>query len=193
MNLLRGLFACLPLGRLFLSINAQTEDHEQHAGYSSPHSLGYCEPSAMAIGDEVPPREFRQDPTTAAPRGPQATPSRHEASGAAAPSLRVREMHVIDALFHRPGAPRVAEVEWNDFIRVMAHIGFSVVPGNHNNFRFRVANSSVIFPVESQGEVITAHRPHGGRTALSLNEMRGIGRRMTRAFGWSTNTFENQR
>ncbi|KAJ3580546.1 hypothetical protein NPX13_g4 [Xylaria arbuscula] len=105
-------------------------------------------------------------------------------------SIRNRDMHVIDAFFSRPGAPPPTEVAWTDFIRAMTHIGFSMSPGNQGNYRFSVATRREIFPPGSRGQVITAHRPHG-RTTLSLVEMREIGRRLNRAFGWSANTFKD--
>lgn len=117
--------------------------------------------------------------------------SQHAAPEASTHSIDGRYMHVIDALFHRPGAPRVNEVEWDDFIRVMAHIGFSIEPGNGASHSFRVASRSAIFPVHSLGEVITVHRPHP-RTALSFIQMRETGRRLTRAFGWSADTFTSK-
>lgn len=100
-------------------------------------------------------------------------------------------MHVIGALFHRPSAPRVNEVEWDDFVRVMAHIGFGIESGNGSSYSFRVASRNAIFPVHSLGEVITVHRPHP-RTALSFIQMRETRRTLTNAFGWSTDTFKGK-
>ncbi|KAF2971839.1 hypothetical protein GQX73_g1755 [Xylaria multiplex] len=104
-------------------------------------------------------------------------------------SLARRDMDVIDALFYTPGASHVPQIEWDDLVRVMRHIGFRASPGNTGNYRFSVARSDDIFPAGSRGEVITAHRPHGRRPRLGLSRMREIGDRMNRAFGWTADTF----
>ncbi|KAI0541391.1 hypothetical protein GGR58DRAFT_456888 [Xylaria digitata] len=117
------------------------------------------------------------------------SPTQGEPASRPTLSLARRDMDVIDALFYTPGAPRVPQIDWDDFVRVMRHIGFRESPGNTGNYRFSVARSDDIFPAESQGEVITVHPPHGRRPRLGLVRMRQIGDRMNRAFGWTADTF----
>ncbi|KAI1152288.1 hypothetical protein F4825DRAFT_450597 [Nemania diffusa] len=96
---------------------------------------------------------------------------------------------VIGALFSHPRFhPGPKEVDWDQFQRTMTRLGFSKVPGN-TNARFSVTVSNDMFPAESMGQVVTAHRPHGGRIALDRSEVREVGSRLTRLFGWTAEMF----
>ncbi|KAJ8132671.1 hypothetical protein O1611_g953 [Lasiodiplodia mahajangana] len=104
-------------------------------------------------------------------------------------SLDGRDMEVISGLFSHPSLhPAPREVNWHEFERTMANLGFSVTPGR-GNARLSVSAPSERFPASSLGEVVTAHPPHAGRVALSLPEVRAIGSRLANAYGWSAETF----
>ncbi|KAI1752741.1 hypothetical protein F4782DRAFT_546359 [Xylaria castorea] len=105
--------------------------------------------------------------------------------------LSSEDMAAIEALFCHPGARHVArETGWGDFTRTMTRLGFSMMPGAGGAVRrFEVVGRSDLIPARSEGEVITAHEPHGRRTTLGRRRMRGTGRRLTNAFGWSAETF----
>ncbi|KAI1739153.1 hypothetical protein F4680DRAFT_466673 [Xylaria scruposa] len=99
------------------------------------------------------------------------------------------QMAVIGALFHHPELPHRREIEWRHFKRTMTDLGFSVTSADGASHRFEVSRRSNLFPAGTEGQAITAHRPHGGRTALNISEMRDIGRLLAQAFGWSAETF----
>ncbi|KAI0454921.1 hypothetical protein F5B21DRAFT_503949 [Xylaria acuta] len=106
--------------------------------------------------------------------------------------LPSEDMVVIGALYRHPEVyPVPRETEWRDLTRTMTRLGFSVTParGGGSARRFEVVIRSDLIPAGSEGEVVTAHEPHGGRTTLGRNRMRQIGRRLTNAFGWSAETF----
>ncbi|KAI8954878.1 hypothetical protein F4801DRAFT_574885 [Xylaria longipes] len=123
------------------------------------------------------------------------SPSSSPPSSTATQPLRLlpsEDMEVIGALFRHPEVhPVPRETEWRDLTRTMTHLGFSVAPvgGGGAARRFQVVVASDLIPTGSEGEVITAHEPHGGRTTLGRRRMREIGRRLTHAFGWSAETF----
>ncbi|KAI1314104.1 hypothetical protein F5Y03DRAFT_402337 [Xylaria venustula] len=100
-----------------------------------------------------------------------------------------RDMRVIEALWHC-GIPGPRETDWSDLKQTMGNLGFAFEPGNGKS-KFRASKPSDFLPVELIGKSIPAHRPHGKRTALSLHEMRDIGRRMTDTLGWTAETFKD--
>ncbi|KAI0905751.1 hypothetical protein F4823DRAFT_632400 [Ustulina deusta] len=109
-----------------------------------------------------------------------------------APKLDWSDMNVIRALWH-PGSGYVPrEIEWDDFVRTMTHLGFGKTETPRGaSCRFSVERESNLFPVNSRGNVITVHRPHNRRTTLPIREMRNVGRRMRNAYGWSAETFKS--
>lgn len=109
--------------------------------------------------------------------------------------LPPEDMAVIGALFHHPEVyPAPRETEWRDFTRTMTRLQFSMRPNRRGGAlrRFEVMAGNSFIPAGSEGEVITAHEPHAGRTTLDLVQMREIGRRLTNAFGWSADTFHRR-
>ncbi|KAI0422635.1 hypothetical protein F5X98DRAFT_385634 [Xylaria grammica] len=104
--------------------------------------------------------------------------------------LSKNDMEVIGALFsHRDFYPTRRETSWDAFTLAMGHLGFKVTPCDGAKYELSVATLGALFPIESRGNKIKVHRPHGRKDKLGKVQMRGIGKKMTAAYGWTAETF----
>ncbi|KAF2244696.1 hypothetical protein BU26DRAFT_84509 [Trematosphaeria pertusa] len=100
------------------------------------------------------------------------------------PTLPVdkRAHKVFRALFHCANSPdQPGEVAWADFLHAMVSAGFSAEKLQGSSWHFTPRN------LEAERS-IQFHEPHPGNK-LPFTWARRYGRRLTRAFGWTANTF----
>jgi hypothetical protein len=76
-------------------------------------------------------------------------------------------------------APEDRDTKWLDFVSALVDAGFT---GTHNG------GSAVTFTHGKEGGAIAVHRRHPDPT-ISLIRLRRLGRRLSKWFGWSEDTF----
>lgn len=93
-----------------------------------------------------------------------------------------RALKVIRTIFHDPSAATPqGEIPWQDFLHAMASIGFAAEKLYGSVWQFRPVSLDV-------SRSIQFHEPHP-RGKLSFLTARRIGRRLSRAYGWSVDVF----
>jgi hypothetical protein len=93
-----------------------------------------------------------------------------------------RTQKVFNSLFHSPNSPnQPGEVAWPDFLHAMTKTGFGAQKLQGSAWHFTPQNLEV-------ERSIQFHEPHPGNK-LPLTWARRYGRRLTRAFGWTRDSF----
>ncbi|KAE9964437.1 hypothetical protein BLS_008369 [Venturia inaequalis] len=95
--------------------------------------------------------------------------------------LKARDLKVFQTLFHQPSqeAVTLGQVKWLDFVHAMASSGFEYQSVGGSAWQF----------VSSSGlRAINFHEPHPDHK-LRFTVARCMGRRLSRAYGWSSETF----
>ena len=94
-----------------------------------------------------------------------------------------RAIKVFSILFHDPAAQSIppGELPWTDFLHALSSTGFSVEKQNGSAWLF-------VPPSNISQRPIIFHEPHPS-SKIPIHIARRHGRRLARAYGWTSNTF----
>jgi hypothetical protein len=105
-----------------------------------------------------------------------------DAVPAATLAVDKRAFKVYSTLFHSPDSPnQPGEIAWPDFLHAMVKAGFGAMKLQGSAWHFTPERSDV-------DRSIQFHEPHPGNK-LPFTWARRYGRRLTRAYGWTRESF----
>jgi hypothetical protein len=105
-----------------------------------------------------------------------------DAVPAATLAVDKRAFKVYSTLFHSPDSPnQPGEIAWPDFLHAMVEAGFGAMKLQGSAWHFTPERSDV-------DRSIQFHEPHPGNK-LPFTWARRYGRRLTRAYGWTRESF----
>ena len=80
-------------------------------------------------------------------------------------------------------------IGWLDFVNAMCSLGFGAEHGGGSAFTFRGEIRTSDSPEQLQKRSIVVHKPHP-EPEMGLVLLRGLGKRLTRRFGWERGSFD---
>jgi len=98
------------------------------------------------------------------------------------PSIKIdkRAQKVLAALFYDPTRDAPGEIPWSEFLHTFASINFGIEKQH--------GSAWVFTPPEESQRAIIFHEPHPS-SKIPLRIARRHGRRLSRAYGWTKETF----
>lgn len=151
---------------------------------SGPHieDVGLTKYASSTIKEKVKTRGTNPQGEVLAPEEQDAPVIEETAAGPATViKIKARDLKVFQTLFHQPSqdALTLGQVKWLDFVHAMASSGFEYQSLGGSAWQF----------VSSSGlRAINFHEPHPDHK-IRFTVARCMGRRLSRAYGWSSETF----
>jgi hypothetical protein len=113
-----------------------------------------------------------------------------DVSGGHQPAIKLhfdldkRSRKAFRAVFHSGFTGNIpSEIPWTDFLHAMVQMGFSAEKLHGSAWQFPSVKDGTLRPFQ-------AHNPHSNSMKLPLAWARRIGRRLSRAYGWTSGMFE---